>query len=98
MFTDNQYVGVKAIAVGWGSISEQKNHSCNLLDVELPVLSNEQCRKTKYEPTMIVDDMLCAGYPEVGAKDTCQVISTIPPIPTIPSHTYHFLLYLRKIR
>ncbi|XP_052739963.1 transmembrane protease serine 9-like [Bicyclus anynana] len=68
----NQYAGVRAIAVGWGSMGEQRNHSCNLLDVELPVLSNAQCRKTKYEPTMIVDDMLCAGYPEVGAKDTCQ--------------------------
>nr|XP_034828807.1 transmembrane protease serine 9-like [Maniola hyperantus] len=69
---DKTYAGVKAIAVGWGSISEQRNHSCNLLDVELPILSNTQCRNTKYEPTMIVDHMLCAGYPEVGAKDTCQ--------------------------
>lgn len=72
-FTDNTYVGVKATAIGWGSISEMKNHSCELLDVELPVLSNEDCKNTKYEATMIADNMLCAGYPGVGKKDTCQV-------------------------
>ncbi|XP_045535438.1 polyserase-2 [Papilio machaon] len=69
---ENTYVGVKAIAVGWGSIGEQKNHSCYLLDVELPVLSNEECRNTKYETSMIADSMLCAGFPDKGQKDTCQ--------------------------
>ncbi|XP_030036124.1 trypsin-1 [Manduca sexta] len=69
---DNSYEGIKAIAAGWGSTAEQKNHSCVLQDVELPVLSNEQCKKTKYEPSMIGVGMLCAGYPEIGQKDTCQ--------------------------
>ncbi|KPI99989.1 Trypsin-3 [Papilio xuthus] len=69
---ENTYVGVKAIAVGWGSVGEQKNHSCYLLDVELPVLSNEECRNTKYETSMIADSMLCAGFPDKGQKDTCQ--------------------------
>ncbi|CAK1579266.1 unnamed protein product [Parnassius mnemosyne] len=66
------YEGVKAIAVGWGSIGEQKNHSCHLLEVELPILSNEECKNTKYVRTMIADNMLCAGYPNQGRKDTCQ--------------------------
>ncbi|XP_061385410.1 transmembrane protease serine 9-like [Danaus plexippus] len=70
--TDNDYVGVKAIAVGWGSIGEQKNHSCTLLNVELPVLSNDVCRNTMYETSMIADGMLCAGYPDEGQRDTCQ--------------------------
>ncbi|XP_045496907.1 transmembrane protease serine 9-like [Colias croceus] len=69
---DNTYVGVKAIAAGWGSLGESKNHSCNLLEVELPVLSNEECRNTKYESAMISDKMLCAGYPGEGKRDTCQ--------------------------
>lgn len=71
--SDNTYVGVKAIAAGWGAVGEQKNHSCNLLEVELPVLSNEECRNTKYESSMIADAMLCAGYPNEGKRDTCQV-------------------------
>ncbi|XP_026330490.1 polyserase-2-like [Hyposmocoma kahamanoa] len=70
---DNTYVGVKATATGWGSVSEMKNHSCQLQDVEIPVLSNEDCKNTKYDAAMIADNMLCAGYPGVGKKDTCQV-------------------------
>ncbi|XP_045514941.1 transmembrane protease serine 9-like [Pieris brassicae] len=69
---DNEYIGVKAIAAGWGSIGEQKNHSCHLLEVELPVISNQECRDTKYETAMIADNMLCAGYPAEGNRDTCQ--------------------------
>lgn len=83
LFLDNSYVGIKAIAAGWGSTAEQKNHSCRLMDVELPVLSNEACRNTKYESAMIADHMLCAGYPDKGIKDTCQV-----------NVTYH--IYVRK--
>lgn len=54
--------------------AERRNHSCVLQDVELPILSNDACRKTKYEPNMISDDMLCAGYPDKGKFDTCQVL------------------------
>lgn len=39
----------------------------------MPVLSNEECRKTNYSSKMISDNMLCAGYPETGKKDSCQV-------------------------
>ncbi|RVE48475.1 hypothetical protein evm_006911 [Chilo suppressalis] len=69
---DNTFVGVKAIATGWGSVTEEKNHSCRLMEVELPVLSNEVCKATKYDSKMIADSMLCAGYPETGGKDSCQ--------------------------
>ncbi|XP_063629952.1 transmembrane protease serine 9-like [Cydia splendana] len=69
---DATYVGVKAIAAGWGSVTEQRNHSCVLNDVELPVLSNDVCKKSKYEEAMIADDMLCAGFPDQGMMDTCQ--------------------------
>ncbi|CAK1543946.1 unnamed protein product [Leptosia nina] len=69
---DNEYIGIKAIAAGWGSIGEQKNHSCNLLEVELPVISNQDCKNTKYDSAMIAESMLCAGYPSEGNRDTCQ--------------------------
>ncbi|KAG6462735.1 hypothetical protein O3G_MSEX013433 [Manduca sexta] len=68
----NLYVGVKAVASGWGTLSEEGKVSCTLQEVEVPVLSNEACRKTKYTPAMITDNMLCAGYPETGQKDSCQ--------------------------
>ncbi|GBP15046.1 Serine proteinase stubble [Eumeta japonica] len=69
--SENYYEGVKAIAAGWGSITETKNHSCVLREVELPVMSNAACKNTSYESEMISDGMMCAGYPE-GMKDTCQ--------------------------
>ncbi|XP_072949817.1 transmembrane protease serine 9-like [Epargyreus clarus] len=66
------YVGVKAVASGWGTLTEEGKVSCTLQEVEVPVLSNEECRKTKYTASMITDNMMCAGYPKTGQKDSCQ--------------------------
>ncbi|KAH9637493.1 hypothetical protein HF086_010904 [Spodoptera exigua] len=60
------------MAAGWGTVAEGKNHSCYLQEVDLPILSNEACKNANYTSEMIGDGMLCAGYPEVGKKDTCQ--------------------------
>ncbi|XP_045767215.1 trypsin-1-like [Maniola jurtina] len=68
----NLYVGSKAVASGWGTLTEEGKVSCTLQEVEVPVLSNQECRNTKYTATMITDNMLCAGYPKSGQKDSCQ--------------------------
>jgi Trypsin. len=70
---DETYEEVTAIASGWGTVKEDGKPSCILQKVEVPVMSNQECRKnTKYNEKMISDNMLCAGYPE-GMKDSCQV-------------------------
>lgn len=69
---DNEYVGVKAIVSGWGTLKEEGKPSCLLQEVEVPVMSLQACRNTSYSPRMISDNMLCAGYLE-GQKDSCQV-------------------------
>ncbi|XP_013193920.2 transmembrane protease serine 9 [Amyelois transitella] len=66
------YVGVKALAAGWGTLTEEGKPACTLQEVEVPVMSNQQCRNTKYTANMITDNMLCAGYPDTGKKDSCQ--------------------------
>lgn len=71
-FPDNEYVGVNAIASGWGTLKEDGKPSCLLQEVEVPVMSLQACRNTSYSPRMISDNMLCAGYLE-GKKDSCQV-------------------------
>ncbi|XP_068990489.1 transmembrane protease serine 9 [Neodiprion pinetum] len=68
---DNQYVGTKAIAAGWGTLQEDGKPSCLLQEVEVPVMSLADCRNMSYNPRMISDNMLCAGYRE-GLKDSCQ--------------------------
>ncbi|EFN86141.1 Ovochymase-2 [Harpegnathos saltator] len=68
---DTQYIGTNAIASGWGTLQEDGKPSCLLQEVEVPVMSLQECRNTSYSPRMISDNMLCAGYPE-GKKDSCQ--------------------------
>lgn len=67
------YVGTKAIASGWGTLKEDGKPTCLLQEVQVPVISNDECRNTNYSSKMISDNMLCAGYPKVGGKDSCQV-------------------------
>lgn len=67
------YTGRLATAAGWGTLKEDGKPSCLLQEVQVPVLSNDDCRKTNYSSKMISDNMLCAGYPETGKKDSCQV-------------------------
>jgi secreted trypsin-like serine protease len=68
---ENDYVGTKAIASGWGTVHEDGKPTCLLQEVEVPVMSLQDCRNTSYSSKMISDNMLCAGYPD-GKKDSCQ--------------------------
>lgn len=68
-----QFVGRKAIATGWGTLKEDGKPSCILQEVEVPVISNEKCvSQTNYTSKMITGNMLCAGYPGKGERDSCQ--------------------------
>ena len=39
--------------------------------VNVPLMTNEDCKKTGYGSSAIKDSMVCAGYDE-GKKDSCQ--------------------------
>ncbi|KAK9878849.1 hypothetical protein WA026_003684 [Henosepilachna vigintioctopunctata] len=90
---DESYVGRKAIAAGWGTLKEDGKPSCVLQHVEVPVMSNEECRNTNYSAKMISDNMLCAGYPETGGKDSCQGDSGGPLVVerTTKDHRYELI-------
>ncbi|CAD7005427.1 unnamed protein product [Ceratitis capitata] len=67
------FVGTKGIATGWGTLKEDGKPSCLLQEVEVPVLDNEHCvAQTNYTQKMITKNMMCAGYPGVGERDSCQ--------------------------
>lgn len=66
-------MGKTGLVTGWGTLKEDGKPSCILQEVEVPVLSNEDCTtKTNYTSKMITNNMLCAGYPGVGLRDSCQ--------------------------
>lgn len=68
------YIGTKAVATGWGTLKEDGKPSCILQEVEVPIMANSVCvESTNYTQKMITENMLCAGYPGVGKKDSCQV-------------------------
>lgn len=72
--SDDTYDGVRAIVTGWGTLKEEGKPSCILQELEVPVMSNDDCKtNTSYSSKVITDNMMCAGYEE-GMRDSCQVI------------------------
>ncbi|XP_034194790.2 trypsin-1 [Osmia lignaria lignaria] len=65
------FAGTDGIVTGWGAIEESGPISQTLQEVVVPILTNTECRATKYPARRITDNMLCAGYKE-GQKDSCQ--------------------------
>ncbi|KAJ9579985.1 hypothetical protein L9F63_004368, partial [Diploptera punctata] len=55
--------------VGWGRTAEGGNLAALVQEVEVPILSLQQCRQMKYRPHRITPYMVCAGR---GIHDSCQ--------------------------
>ncbi|XP_071530688.1 venom protease-like [Panulirus ornatus] len=68
---DRDYVGEMGIVAGWGRQSEDGKPSTILREVSVPIMSNAECKTTKYKPQEITSNMMCAGYTE-GKIDACQ--------------------------
>lgn len=66
------YEGIKGTVIGWGRLGERKKSSNILQKVEVPIISNEDCKYMGYSPEKITNNMICAGYKE-GQQDACQV-------------------------
>lgn len=58
--------------IGWGRLGERKKSSNILQKVDVPIISNDDCKEMGYAPEKITDNMICAGYKE-GQQDACQV-------------------------
>ncbi|GJQ69475.1 hypothetical protein Trydic_g6582 [Trypoxylus dichotomus] len=64
------FTGHHGIVTGWGATEATGQVSNVLREVDVPILSNMECRNTGYG-RRITDNMICAGYPQ-GLKDSCQ--------------------------
>ncbi|XP_065367614.1 trypsin-1-like [Calliphora vicina] len=65
------FKGETGTVTGWGALKVGGPTSDTLQEVQVPIMSQDQCRKSRYGPSRITDNMLCAGYDE-GKKDSCQ--------------------------
>lgn len=65
------FAGMDGTVAGWGKLSNG-TLSQTLQQVKVPIMTNQQCKKSAYRATRITDNMMCAGYSE-GGRDACQV-------------------------
>ncbi|CAG4982498.1 unnamed protein product [Parnassius apollo] len=89
--SENLYHGTLATVAGWGAKAETGNWSCTLLEAQLPVLTNEECRNTNYNESKIRDVMMCAGYPATAHKDACTGDSGGPLVAENEEHAYELI-------
>ncbi|MEZ4868700.1 MAG: serine protease [Caldilineaceae bacterium] len=61
-------VGTMATVTGWGTTAEGGTLARQLMEVEVPIVSNAQCDQSY---GIITDNMICAGYAD-GGQDSCQ--------------------------
>ncbi|XP_068973413.1 venom protease-like [Bombus flavifrons] len=64
---NNDFVGYNPFVAGWGRLSFDGPYSDVLMEVQVPVVSNAECKKAYGN---IPDTEICAGYAE-GGKDAC---------------------------
>ncbi|XP_072352611.1 serine protease 27-like [Scyliorhinus torazame] len=66
--TASLLTGRRCIIIGWGTTEENGSPSNELLQTEVKVFNNSQCRIGKVR---ITKQMICAGFLE-GGRDACQ--------------------------
>merc|ERR1712096_221181 len=59
----------ECFATGWGTLKESGRQPNVLQEVQLPIVSREECNKAY--GGRIQDGMICAGFKK-GSKDSCQ--------------------------
>ena len=69
MATRFSFAGACAVVSGWGTLESGGSISPRLQAVNLPVVSQAECRRAY--PGQISGGMICAGLPE-GGRDSCQ--------------------------
>merc|ERR1711992_508838 len=62
--------GTTCTVSGWGTTSEDGSLAKVLMKVDVPVVSDDDCRDS-YGQNDIADSMICAGL-DAGGKDSCQ--------------------------
>ena len=68
----DEALGGQTVTVsGWGLTSSGGTQATVLQSVNVPAMTNAECRNTGYGENQITDAMMCAGQAE-GGIDSCQ--------------------------
>ncbi|CAH2102612.1 unnamed protein product [Euphydryas editha] len=70
--------GTNIIITGWGRTKENGTITDNLMAVQIPTISNDECRQVY---SRLTPQQFCAGVPE-GGKDSCTGDSGGPAVAT----------------
>ncbi|XP_043520749.1 trypsin 3A1-like, partial [Frieseomelitta varia] len=68
---DHYAAGSKAMVTGWGVMRNNGPLATQLRKVQVPLISSAQCSRL-YVTRPITRRMICAGYVDIGGKDSCQ--------------------------
>ncbi|KAH8418667.1 hypothetical protein KR222_009238, partial [Zaprionus bogoriensis] len=69
---EDSVAGSISTITGWGTTQSGGTASDQLLAVDVPIVSNEDCNDDYGGGNLITDGMLCAGVRGEGGKDACQ--------------------------
>merc|ERR1712002_696027 len=70
---EGDHAGVVATVTGWGTTSLGGLTSEALLEVDVNVMTNDECRsKYSYEPLAVITDQMLCAMVDGGGKDACQ--------------------------
>lgn len=61
----------QAMLIGWGTTADG-DLSDTLQQLTVPIMSNQECKRSGYFRFQITNRMMCAGYLD-GGRDSCQV-------------------------
>ncbi|CAH1710302.1 venom protease [Aphis gossypii] len=68
----NKLVKSVPFVAGWGATSFRGPSSTTLMEIQIPVLDNSECKRAFANKKAIIDDrVMCAGF-LTGGKDACQ--------------------------
>ncbi|KAJ8669671.1 hypothetical protein QAD02_000930 [Eretmocerus hayati] len=88
---NRDYVRNNPFIAGWGSLYFHGPSASALQEVQLPVVSNEDCKRAfaPYKDQVIDERVMCAGYTQ-GGKDACLGDSGGPMM--FPKSSYYYVI------
>uniref|UniRef100_T1IX45 Peptidase S1 domain-containing protein n=1 Tax=Strigamia maritima TaxID=126957 RepID=T1IX45_STRMM len=88
------YINVTAVVTGWGQLFPHGPYATKLQQVQIPIISNKQCRELLQKKTkmslVITESILCAAV-MTGGRDSCEGDSGGPMVVRRPDKRWELV-------